>query len=97
MWPFYTGGADAAVRNGAEAQVALAQAARSGAASLSQLDLARAYFGQQAALQLLATDEAQLTALQAHAHNAERMVAAGCCRARACWRWAWRATLPSAA
>ena len=77
VWPFYTGGADAAVRKGAEAQVALAQAARSGAASLSQLDLARAYFGQQAALQLLATNEAQLAALQAHAHNAERMVAAG--------------------
>ena len=77
MWPIYTGGADKAIRQGAQAQVALAQAARSGVASISQLELARAYFGQQAARQLLVTSEAQLTALQAHAHNAERMQAHG--------------------
>ncbi len=77
VWPIYTGGADKAIRQGAEAQVALAQAARSGVASISQLELARAYFGQQAARQLLVTSEAQLTALQAHAHNAERMQAQG--------------------
>ena len=77
VWPFYTGGADEAARKGAQAQVALAQAARSGTASISQLELARAYFGQQAARQLVVTSEAQLTAMQAHAHNTERMQAQG--------------------
>lgn len=73
VWPFYTGGADRAVRSTAQAGVALAEAARSGVQALAQLELVRAYFGLQAAAQLRSASEATLTALQAHYANAQRM------------------------
>lgn len=73
VWPFYTGGADQAVRHTAQAGVALAEATRDGVQTLAQLELVRAYFGLQAATQLRASSEETLAALQARTHDVQRM------------------------
>nr|WP_298436762.1 TolC family protein [Ottowia sp.] len=73
VWPFYTGGADQAVQQAAQATVAAAESARAGAQTLAQLELVHAYFGLQAASQLVAASEETLTALQTHHDNALRM------------------------
>ncbi len=75
--PLYTGGAITAIKRGASAGVAAAQAKEAEAQELAQINLIRVYFGQHTAQALEASAKETRDALDRLLYDAQRLEAAG--------------------
>ena len=75
--PLYTGGAIPAIQRAAQGGVAMAEGRRAQALNLARIDLIRAYFGQQAAAELLESARRSRDALDAVLSDSRKLEAAG--------------------
>jgi outer membrane protein TolC len=71
--PLYTGGAIPAIQRGAQAAVGVAAARQAQARDLAQLNLVRAYFGQQVAEQLVSSTRATRDGFDRHLADARKL------------------------